>query len=50
MAEMGHASPNLALAIYAQAMRRDTGENHRLRELVDGVPVVPASTESTVTV
>ena len=37
MAEMGHTSPNLALAIYAQAMRRDEGEAERLRTLVDGL-------------
>jgi integrase len=36
MAEMGHTDPALALAIYAQAMRRDDGENERLRVLVDG--------------
>jgi integrase len=34
MAEMGHTDPGLALAIYAHAMRRDPGENWRLRELV----------------
>ncbi len=37
MAEMGHASPALALRIYAQAMRRDRGEKDRLRALVEGV-------------
>jgi integrase len=37
MAEMGHTSPNLALAIYAQAMRRDEGEVERLRALTDGL-------------
>jgi integrase len=36
MAEMGHTDPALALRIYAQAMRRDEGENGRLRALVDG--------------
>lgn len=36
MAEMGHSSPALALAIYAQAMRRDEGEKQRLRALVSG--------------
>jgi integrase len=36
MAEMGHASPGLALRIYAQAMRRDEGERERLRALVEG--------------
>ena len=29
MAEMGHTDPALALAIYAQAMRREEGENER---------------------
>ena len=28
--------PSLALAIYAAAMRRDDGENQRLRALVEG--------------
>jgi integrase len=37
MQEMGHTDPALALAIYAHAMRRDDGENERLRALVDGV-------------
>ncbi|MGP0034388.1 MAG: tyrosine-type recombinase/integrase, partial [Solirubrobacteraceae bacterium] len=36
MAEMGHTSPALALAVYAQAMRREAWENDRLRALVDG--------------
>ncbi len=36
MAEMGHTDPALALAIYAQAMRRDEGENWRLEALVNG--------------
>ena len=36
MAEMGHTDPALALAIYAQAMRRDEGENRRLEALVNG--------------
>jgi integrase len=39
MAEMGHTDPALALAIYAQAMRRDGGENARLCELLEGVSV-----------
>ena len=38
MAEMGHTHPALALRIYAAAMRRDAGENERLRELVEGAP------------
>jgi integrase len=37
MQEMGHTDPALALSIYAHAMRRDEGENERLRALVDGV-------------
>jgi hypothetical protein len=37
MAEMGHTQPALALAIYAQAMRRDHGERDRLRALVAGI-------------
>jgi len=37
MAEMGHTDPALALAIYAQAMRRADGEGKRLRILVEGV-------------
>jgi integrase len=36
MAEMGHANPGLALAVYAQAMRRGEDETARLRELVEG--------------
>jgi integrase len=34
MGEMGHSDPKLALAIYAQAMRRDGGEKARLSTLV----------------
>jgi integrase len=36
MAEMGHTDPALALRIYAEAMRRDPGENERLSALVEG--------------
>jgi integrase len=36
MDEMGHTSPNLALRIYRQAMRRDEGARARLRALVEG--------------
>jgi hypothetical protein len=36
MAEMGHTDPAHALAIYAQPMRREEGENERLRALVEG--------------
>lgn len=37
MQELGHTDPALALSIYAHAMRRDEGENERLRELLEGV-------------
>jgi integrase len=36
MAEMGHASPALALRVYAQAMRRGEAEKIALQVLVDG--------------
>ena len=36
MQELGHTDPALALSIYAHAMRRDDGENERLRALVEG--------------
>ena len=43
MAELGHTDPGLALSIYAQAMRRDDGENDRLRALVGGGLLMPES-------
>jgi integrase len=36
MAQMGHTTPNLTLAIYARQMDRRDGEPERLRSLVDG--------------
>ena len=36
MAEMGHTTPQLALAIYAHAMSRDEGQVEALRALVEG--------------
>ncbi|MFL5862976.1 MAG: hypothetical protein ACJ780_19745 [Solirubrobacteraceae bacterium] len=36
MAQMGHTSPQLALAIYAREMDRRDGEPERLRTLVGG--------------
>ena len=36
MAQMGHTSPQLALAIYAREMDRRDGEPERLRALVNG--------------
>lgn len=35
-ARLGHTDPALALSIYAHAMRREDGENERLRVLVNG--------------
>jgi len=37
MAELGHTDPGLALSIYAHAMRREDGENERLKALVEDV-------------
>jgi integrase len=36
MGQMGHTSPNLALAIYARQMNRRDGEPERLKALVEG--------------
>ncbi len=36
MAQMGHTTPNLTLAIYARQMDRRDGEPHRLKTLVEG--------------
>ena len=36
---MGHADPEEALSVYAQAMRREDGENDRVRALVQGAPI-----------
>ena len=38
---MGHTDPALALANYAQAMRRDEAENDGLRALVEGADWAP---------
>jgi hypothetical protein len=42
MAQMGHTSPQLALAIYAKVMSRDKGELAALRALVEGSDWAPA--------
>jgi integrase len=42
MAEMGHTTPHLALAIYAQVMSRDAGQVEELRALVNGTDWAPA--------
>lgn len=47
MAEMGHADPSLALAIYAHAMRRGPDEIARLHALVNGEPMPSAQTAQT---
>ncbi len=36
MAQMGHTTPNLTLAIYARQMDRRNGEPERLKALVQG--------------
>jgi integrase len=47
MAQMGHTSPNLALAIYARVMDRRDGEPERLRALVNGSDWAPTGTSAT---
>jgi integrase len=44
MAQMGHTSPNLALAIYAKCMDRRDGEPKRLEALVKGHDWAPMGT------
>jgi hypothetical protein len=44
MAQMGHTSPNLPLAIYAREIDRRDGEPERLRALVRGEEWVPTGT------
>jgi integrase len=44
MAELGHTDPGLALSIYAHAMRREDGENERLRALVEGTDIAGLGT------
>ena len=41
MAQMGHTTPNLTLAIYARQMDRRDGEPERLRALVAGTSLQP---------
>jgi integrase len=50
MAQMGHTSPNLALAIYAREMDRRDGEPERLRALVEGAEWAPSGTNASETV
>jgi integrase len=42
MAQMGHTTPNLTLAIYARQMDRRDGEPERLLALVDGLRIRPS--------
>jgi hypothetical protein len=37
MAQMGHTTPNLTLAMYARQMDRRDGEPERLKALVEGL-------------
>ncbi len=48
MAQMGHATPNLTLAIYARQMDRRDGEPERLKALVEGRDWAPMGTSPTV--
>jgi integrase len=43
MAQMGHTTPNLTLAIYARQMNRRDGEPERLKALVEGRDSAAAS-------
>ena len=43
MAQMGHTTPNLTLAIYARQMNRRDGESERLKVLVEGRDSAAAS-------
>ncbi len=42
MAQMGHTTPTLTLAIYARQMDRRDGEPERLKALVDGLHIQPS--------
>jgi integrase len=44
MAQMGHTTPNLTLAIYARCMDRRDGEPERLKALVEGGHYEPPTT------
>jgi integrase len=49
MAQMGHTTANLTLAIYARCMDRRDGEPERLQALVEGRPMTHPATEKVVT-
>jgi hypothetical protein len=44
MAQMGHTTPALTLAIYAREMDRRDGEPERLKALVEGLDWAPLGT------
>ncbi len=44
MAQMGHTTPNLTLAIYARQMNRRDGEAERLKEFVEGTTCATSET------
>lgn len=46
MAQMGHTTAYLTLALYAKAMQRRDGERERLRAFIDGLEWAPAGTEA----
>jgi len=49
MAQMGHTTASLTLALYARAMERRDGEPQRLRALVEGDIGTGALSETTTT-
>jgi len=49
MAQMGHTTPALTLAIYAREMDRRDGEPERLRALIEGQELAPAGTSESQT-
>jgi integrase len=48
MAQMGHTTPHLTLAIYAREMDRRDGEPERLKALVEGVQWAPLGTSDAI--
>jgi hypothetical protein len=49
MAQMGHTTPSLTLALYARAMERRDGEPEQLRALLQGDLGTGAFSEATAT-
>jgi hypothetical protein len=48
MDQMGHTGPQLALRIYARAMRRDPGEIERLKALAGVSEWAPTGTSASI--